>query len=482
MEQTGHWDLIVLGAGIAGLNALSVATDLLGSSGRVLLVDRRPRAGGMWNDTYDYVRLHQPHPFFTAGNIPWIQGHAREHLANRAEVIDHMAHCVDVCRTRCHVETRFGWEYVAHQEDDDRVAVTLRGPDGAISTATADRLVKAFGYDVHTKPPFEVSSRAVRSISPDDHGMTTGEIARDSAPAWVVGGGKSGMDAALALIEDQPGRDVRMLVGGGTAFLSRDTWFPTGARRWLGKRPNQHAIEYTLKFDGTNEAEVQKWLLGASGSGHSPVDEPRDFLLGLMSRAEVETLRRGVGEFAKDHLVDVVDGPDGPLMVLRSGATRQVSPGTWLVNCTGYLARDEIPYEPYVSPGGRVVSVNPRSALTHLTSFASFFLTHALMRGLLPLPDLCAVDMVETTTRAKSAGGAVMLTATLHNVSVFFDALPVSVFTTSKIDFDGWQPPPRVLGGSLRFLATHHRVRARHRAALEAFGRERGVRVGPAPG
>lgn len=482
MEQTGHWDLIVLGAGIAGLNALSVATDLLGTNGRVLIVDRRAQPGGMWHDTYDFVRLHQPHPFFTAGNIPWTQGHPRDHLANRTEVVDHMAHCLEVCSARCHVDTGFGTEYLSHEEHDDRVEVTLRHPDGTVSTVTSDRLVKAFGYDVQTKPPFEVTSDAVRSISPNDHGMTTGAIAQDSAPVWIIGGGKSGMDAALALIQDQPGRDVRMLVGGGTAFISRDAWFPTGVRRWIGRRPNQQAIEYTLKFDGTNEADVQTWLLGASGSGHSPVDDPRDFLLGLMSKAEVDALRRGVAEFSKDHLVDVVDGPDGPTMTLRSGATRPVPPGTWLVNCTGYLARDEIPYEPYVSPGGRVVSINPRSALTHLTSFASFFLTHALMRGLLPLPDLCAVDMVATTTKAKSAGGAVMLTATLHNVSVFFDALPVSVFTTSKIDFDGWQPPPRVLAGSLRFLATHHRIRARHRAALEAFGRERGVRVGPASG
>ncbi|HSX68347.1 FAD-dependent oxidoreductase [Nocardioides sp.] len=478
MGQTGHWDLVILGAGIAGLNALSVATDLLGTDGRVLLVDRRKRPGGMWNDTYDFVRLHQPHPFFTAGDIAWTQGHPREHLARRTEVVDHMAHCVEVCSNRCRVDTRFGWEYVAHDEYDDRVEVTLRDPGGDLATVTGDRLVKAFGYDVQTKPPFAVSSTAVRSISPDDHGMTTGEIARDSAPVWIIGGGKSGMDAALALIQEQPGRDVRMLVGGGTAFLSRDAWFPTGARRWLAKRPNQHAIDYTLRFDGTNEADVQQWLLGPSGCGHSPVDDPRDSMLGLMSRDEVAALRTGVAEFARDHLIDVIDTPDGPVMELRSGATRPVAVGTWLVNCTGYIAREETPYEPYVSPGGRVVSVNPQSALTHLTSFSGFFLTHALLRGLLPLPDLCAVDLVATTTKAKAAVGVVMMTTTLHNISVFFDALPVSVFTSSKIDFDGWQPPPRVLAGSLRFLATHHRVRARHRAALEAFARERGVRVG----
>jgi len=73
-----HYDVVVLGAGIAGLNALVVASEYVKRKGRVMLVDRRVGPGGMWNDTYDYVRLHQPHPFFTAGDIRWEQGHRRE--------------------------------------------------------------------------------------------------------------------------------------------------------------------------------------------------------------------------------------------------------------------------------------------------------------------------------------------------------------------------------------------------------------------
>ena len=53
-------DLCIVGAGVAGLNALAVATEYLDARARAALVDRRPDAGGMWNDTYSYVRLHQP--------------------------------------------------------------------------------------------------------------------------------------------------------------------------------------------------------------------------------------------------------------------------------------------------------------------------------------------------------------------------------------------------------------------------------------
>ena len=67
-------DLCIVGAGIAGLNALFAASRYLSRNNKVILIDRRPRAGGMWVDVYPYVRLHQPHPMFTAGNIAWTIG------------------------------------------------------------------------------------------------------------------------------------------------------------------------------------------------------------------------------------------------------------------------------------------------------------------------------------------------------------------------------------------------------------------------
>src|SRR4051795_5868205 len=74
-------ELVIIGGGIAGLNALTVAGGYLSAHDRVVLVDSRPRAGGMWVDTYDFVQLHQPYPIFTAGNIAWQLGKPASHLA-----------------------------------------------------------------------------------------------------------------------------------------------------------------------------------------------------------------------------------------------------------------------------------------------------------------------------------------------------------------------------------------------------------------
>src|SRR6478736_8399467 len=97
-------DVCIVGAGIAGLNALFVASRYLSRDQRVVLVERRERVGGMWVDTYPYVRLHQPHGLFTVGNIPWQLDRNRSHLATKSEVLDHFEHCLDVLRGRVRID------------------------------------------------------------------------------------------------------------------------------------------------------------------------------------------------------------------------------------------------------------------------------------------------------------------------------------------------------------------------------------------
>lgn len=92
--ETAFYDLVVVGAGIAGLNALYAAVQYLPKNARVLLIDQKAGAGGMWNTAYDYVRLHQPHPMFTVGDMKWAWNKPRDYLAKRDEVRDHLASSV----------------------------------------------------------------------------------------------------------------------------------------------------------------------------------------------------------------------------------------------------------------------------------------------------------------------------------------------------------------------------------------------------
>jgi cation diffusion facilitator CzcD-associated flavoprotein CzcO len=125
-----HCDVCIVGAGIAGLNALFVAGRYLSRDQRVILIDRRQRVGGMWVDTYPYVRLHQPQPMFTAGNIEWTFGKDPSHLATKDEVLDHFAHCLEVIKQRVRVDEFFGWDMESDDETDGVVRIQCRSSDG----------------------------------------------------------------------------------------------------------------------------------------------------------------------------------------------------------------------------------------------------------------------------------------------------------------------------------------------------------------
>ena len=113
-----------------------MASQYLSPDQTAVLVDRNDRAGGMWVDTYDYVRLHQPHPFFTTGNIPWTLDKPPEYLADKGEVLDHLQHCLDEIRKTITVVELFGHELESHDEVDDNVRVVCRRADGQRSPSS----------------------------------------------------------------------------------------------------------------------------------------------------------------------------------------------------------------------------------------------------------------------------------------------------------------------------------------------------------
>lgn len=471
-------DVCIVGAGIAGLNALAVAARYLGRDQRVVLIDRRHRVGGMWVDTYSYVQLHQPHGLFTAGDIPWTMGEDRSYLASKDEVLDHFEHCVRVARESVQVETLLGWEFESEEVVDGVVRVACRSPEGAQRVIQAKRLVKAYGVGVVPNDPLKVSSDRVRSVSPDTCDMRSGDIAASNDPVWVIGGGKTGMDTAHALITRKPGREVNLVAGSGTFFSSRDRFFPTGARRWWGgTRGDLVFIDLARQFDGTNEQDVMRsfrekygvWLTPGTGN----------FFFGLLSEAERDTIAGGLNDVLMDHFVDVVDRNGSTELLLRSGGKRTVRPGTWVVNCTGYLLLRDTPYEPYVSGGGSVMTVTARSLPFLLSSFSSYFLSNLLFLDKLGEIPLYAVDIEGLRAKSRDAHACAAVAATIYNLSLMIEAAPLKVLARNGLDLDRWYPLPRQLAGVTRFVLTHRRYREQLRRALDTTRERFDVRCGP---
>jgi hypothetical protein len=473
-------ELVIVGGGIAGLNALAVAGRYLSPRDRVVLVDSRPRAGGMWVDTYDFVRLHQPYPIFTAGNIPWRLGKPAAHLATRDEVLDHLSHCIEVARAQVDLEERFGWEYVEHAEAGGMVRVTVRGPDGRIETLTTRRLIKAYGNQVLPSSPLPISSAAVRATTPEALSGLLAERPDDSSTVWIVGSGKTAMDVALMLGREDPGRELNMVAGSGTIFSRRETFFPTGWRRlYGGTRINAMLRRAALRFDGTNEQDVAAWFAGTYGI--SPSADPANFFAAYLSEAECADVQAAVRRIEPGHLDDVLDTTDGPTIVLRDGRTMAIPAGSWVVNCTGYLAQPRGPYEPFASDTDNVLSIQLRSSITGpFTSFAGYYLTHLMFRGKLRGARLYELDVEELATKSRSAVVWASITLAMYNLGRFARALPPRVMLDCGLDFDRWYPGARRMAGATAFLAAQPWDAPRFRRTLDTLGERFDVRVGPA--
>ncbi|WP_124712589.1 potassium transporter [Mycolicibacterium nivoides] len=471
-------DVCIVGAGLCGMNALFVASRYLRPDQKVILIDRRPRVGGMWVDTYPYVRLHQPHPMFTAGDIKWTLGREPSYLATKPEVLDHFAHCLQQIKQRVRVEERFGWEFETADAVGGAVQIACRDADGQPHTIRADRLIKAYGVRVTPNDALALSSDLVRSVSPDTCDVRSGEISDSDTPVWVIGSGKTAMDTVHALITTYPGREVNMVAGSGTFFSSRDRLFPTGAQRWWGGvELTKMAIEMTRRFDGTNENEVASWFRSVYGT--CPTPRATNFMAGVLSEAENATIAAGLNEVVMDHLVDVVDNRGSVDLVLRSGDSKPVTTGSWIVNCTGYLITDEHPYEPYLSGAGSILSIQIRSATLHLTSYAAYFATHLMFLGKLNTVPLYQLDLEDLSRKCKTALPYAMFALAQYNLSLLSDTLPVKVFRECGLDFNRWYPKPRQLAATARFIATHHRDREHLRRALDTVGERFDVRCGP---
>jgi Pyridine nucleotide-disulphide oxidoreductase len=473
-----HCDVCIVGAGIAGLNALFVASRYLSREQRIILIDRRQRVGGMWVDTYPYVRLHQPHPMFTAGDIKWTLGKDPSYLATKNEVLDHFAHCVDVIKQRVRVDEFFGWEMESEDETDGVVRIRCRSSDGRVLVVETKRLIKAHGIGVVPNDPLEVSSKRVQSVSPDFCDMRGDDMRASDTPVWIIGGGKTAMDTAHALITEYPGREVNLVAGSGTFFTCRDQFFPTGVRRWwAGTRFTSLAVEFARRFDGTNEKSVWDWHRDNYGTWLTP--ETGNFLAGVLSRAENNTISDGLNDVIMDHFVDAVDRNGSTEMVLRSGSTKAIQPASWIVNCTGYLAQHDYPYEPYVSDSGAVVSIQPRSATLHLTSFAGYFLTHLQFLGKIRDVPLYEVDVPEIFDKSRTVFPYALFAMAQYNLSLIADSVPNKAFSECGLDFDRWYPLPRRMIGAARFMLTHRRERERLRRTLDTVRERFDVRCGP---
>ncbi|XDA99240.1 hypothetical protein AB1M95_04850 [Sulfitobacter sp. LCG007] len=478
------YDLVIVGAGAAGLNALGAALGYLGPEDRVALVDRRPGPGGMWNSVYGHVRLHQPYQTFTAADLPWELQRPRGYLARKPEILEHMGHCLDRFRDRVGLSEFFGQELTGWEE-----VITAEGPrvhvhcvpvgeGGTPRHLVTRRLIQAQGFDVQALSPLTLSSRAVTSTTPEAIEEAVSEAPK--APVVIVGGGKTALDLAQSLGGRSDVGPITMLTGRGTLFADRERILPDGLGRWWRRQLVLGFFgKIARRFDGDNEREVFEYF--RKHFAISPDGRGERFVYALLSQGECDAVARAVDKFVPNYLVDVTDTPEGPMMHLRTGPARPIRPGTIFVNCTGHVLHSGKPREPFLSEHGAVITVSPRSAVCFQSTLPAYFLTHLMFLDRLrdlPLYELDLEALYELDAKAFQMAS---ITHTWTNVVQCIACLPLPVLMGCGVDLDRWFPLPRRVAGLVDIKLNQKRYLAHGRAALDRVQARFGIACGPLP-
>jgi hypothetical protein len=226
-------DYVVIGAGAVGMAFADVV--VAESDASVVVVDRRDRPGGHWNDAYSFVRLHQPSAYYGVNSR--VLGRLRQDVRGTNAGLNELASGTEVCAYFDQVmqDTLLASgrvRYFPMSELDDGVIVSLL--TGERTEVTARRRVVDAAY-VGSEIPSTRAPRYDADAAVELAPVNAVTRVRHPYPGYVVvGGGKTGIDACLWLLEQDvdpstiiwirprdPWLINRATVQGGDAFAAR---------------------------------------------------------------------------------------------------------------------------------------------------------------------------------------------------------------------------------------------------------------------
>ncbi|MEL6284867.1 MAG: NAD(P)-binding protein [Pseudomonadota bacterium] len=198
-------DYLIIGAGAQGL---IFADELLThSDADIVLVDRRDRVGGHWNDAYGFVRLHQPSAYYGVGSKALGRDQIEtkglnEGLFEQATGLEVLSYFEDVFRNRMLASGRVRFlplhDYAGDWQEDHRLTSLA---NGQVTNVQVNRAIVDTGwYGVQT-PESHVPSFSIEKGTP----FTTPKRLPTDLPGHghvaILGGGKTSMDVVIWLIE-----------------------------------------------------------------------------------------------------------------------------------------------------------------------------------------------------------------------------------------------------------------------------------------
>ncbi|WP_439520891.1 NAD(P)-binding protein [Hydrogenophaga sp.] len=285
-------DYVIVGAGAVGMAMADTLT--AETAATVVIVDRRARPGGHWNDAYPFVRLHGPSVTYGVNSLPLGGGQidtsglnaGLNELASGAEIC---AYYERVMQEHLLSSGRVTW-LPLHDVGEDGVATSLVNGQ-RVQLMARRRWVDATQADTQvptTHGPRFTVAQGVTCLTPTE--LT--QWNRPVAGQVIVGGGKTAMDTALWLLEQGVEPDTI------TWIRPREAWLlnranvqptPTFAHQTMAAMVAEleAARDATSLPDLFNRLEAARLLQRID-----PSVEPTMYRCAIVSDAELAQLRK----------------------------------------------------------------------------------------------------------------------------------------------------------------------------------------------
>lgn len=381
-------DYLVVGSGAVGMAFVDTLLDEMPETD-IVMIDRFAKPGGHWNSAYPFVTLHQPSAFYGVNSRELSQGLRDQtglnkglgDLATGAEIL---AYFDSVMRQKFLTSGRVRFFPLSNYQGDGVFTHSLSGKRTEVSAKTVVDCthLNTTVPSTHT-PNFEVADD-VQFMPLNDLPLV------NDVPSGftVIGGGKTGIDAILWLLENNiSAQNIRWI-------KSRDAWlinrkntqpFPEFFGDTIGNQANMfEAIAgATSKADMFDRLEACGYFLRLD-----PNVQPTMFHGATISEAELVELRTVKDVVRKGRVTSI----DADVITFGNGRTEPTL-GHIMVDCSASAIKENI-----IKPVFQDGLITPQTVRSYQPVFSASMIawveahvegeaTKNAMTGVVPLPD-----------------------------------------------------------------------------------------------
>lgn len=382
-------DYLIIGSGAMGMAFADVLVEE--SDASLIIVDKYPAPGGHWNHAYPFVALHQPASFYGVGSRELSNGSTNKEGLNQgyaslSSLPEIKAYYKAVMEEQFLPSGRVQYfpncEYMGNHQFKSIET-------GAIYTVDVQhKLVNA----THLTTKVPATHTPNFSCSKNVHFQPVNALPEQlTAPDHycIIGGGKTGMDAIVYLLENTIAPEsISWVISRDSWLIDRETTQNTEAffEKSIGNQANQfEALTEASSLDNLFERLEDKGVLMRLDHNIKPTQ----FHGATISKKELDTLRQVKKVIRLGHVTHI----DGNRMHLDQGVY-QCPDNTLFVDCSATPIDKAIQNIP-IFQGSTIV---PQTVRSYQPAFSAAFIAHVEVHyntdqeknnycGVVPLPD-----------------------------------------------------------------------------------------------